>query len=449
MKKFFYLSLIISLFCLASCNKDDTLPWIEKNTGWKKYNNGHYTSESNQFLWSYYTGRFMTEVDKQPISQGEFVELYNLTDSCITIKYGKEGERSYINLKEYSNNQIDKIILCPYSKFGIDSSIDTKLNFCYDNQSLVCYFAGQSSDNFGYYYKFWGHIYNNIVIFKELGYECPLPLLRKMREEENCKYLRDWRCQSYLFDYKNLKCLESPVIANWSSSAWNKEFAEIIPNLSDFLQLLMASPIFKSKEFKINININDEYMSMIDILCVLFTGVYQYADPEKDIYGSPVSTKSVSPICYYFSGEDVIVSKVNNERLCVRLDPVSILSNYKINPKEMTNFVCSIISSLLSEQSCHFEMNYELIDCDFNDKSKEREFHMILSDPQHSRNIMEYVILPLLIENRQAIKDYIRQDAELSQHADVLCAAVDRLEDIYAGTTDLTLGYRLIENQWD
>ena len=93
-------------------------------------------------------------------------------------------------------------------------------------------------------------------------------------------------------------------------------------------------------------------------------------------------------------------------------------------------------------------MNYELIDCDFNDKSKEREFHMTLTDPQHSRNIMEYVILPLLIENRQAIKDYIRQDAELSQYAETLCSAVDRLEEIYAATTDLNLGYRLIENQW-
>lgn len=98
MRKIFNLSLIISLFCLASCHKDETLPWIEKNTGWEKYNNGHYTSESKQFLWSYYTGRYMTEVDKQPISKGEFVELYNLTDSCITIKYGKEGELSLIHI---------------------------------------------------------------------------------------------------------------------------------------------------------------------------------------------------------------------------------------------------------------------------------------------------------------------------------------------------------------
>ena len=73
-----------------------------------------------------------------------------------------------------------------------------------------------------------------------------------------------------------------------------------------------------------------------------------------------------------------------------------------------------------------------------------REFHMTLTEPQHSRNIMEYVSLPLLIENREAIKDYIRQDAELSLHADVLCSAVDRLEDIYAATTDLSLGYRML-----
>ena len=111
-------------------------------------------------------------------------------------------------------------------------------------------------------------------------------------------------------------------------------------------------------------------------------------------------------------------------------------------------FYANLLRSLLSEEKCYFEMNYELIDCDFNDQTKEREFLMTLKDPQHSRNIMEYVILPLLIENRQAIKNYIRQDAELSAHANVLCAAVDRLEEIYAGTTDLTLGYRLVENQW-
>ena len=127
------------------------------------------------------------------------------------------------------------------------------------------------------------------------------------------------------------------------------------------------------------------------------------------------------------------------------MDADSILSRYTL-PKDKL-FFANTMRSLLSEDKCHFEMQYELIDCNLNIKYKEREFHMTLTNPQHSRNIMEYVILPLIIENREAIKDYIRQDAELSQHADVLCAAVDRLEDIYAGTTDLTLGYRLIEHQ--
>ena len=93
-------------------------------------------------------------------------------------------------------------------------------------------------------------------------------------------------------------------------------------------------------------------------------------------------------------------------------------------------------------------MRYKIVDVQSPGNANERELYLTLKDPRASRNIMEYVILPLLIENREAIKDYIRQDAELSQHADVLCAAVDRLEEIYAATTDLTLGYRLIEHQW-
>ncbi|MGM9866651.1 MAG: hypothetical protein ACI303_02150 [Lepagella sp.] len=141
------------------------------------------------------------------------------------------------------------------------------------------------------------------------------------------------------------------------------------------------------------------------------------------------------------------ISKIDDNRMCIVVDSKDI-SLRNSNLKDRL-FYANILQSLLSEDRCHFEMQYELIDCDFNDKSQEREFHMTSTDPQHSRNIMEYVILPLLIENRQAIKDYIRQDAELSQHAEILCSAVDRLEEIYAGTTDLTLGYRLIENQWD
>ena len=93
-------------------------------------------------------------------------------------------------------------------------------------------------------------------------------------------------------------------------------------------------------------------------------------------------------------------------------------------------------------------MKYELTDTDVNDSSREREFKMTLKDPQLSRNLMKYLFITLLMKNREAIKDYIRQDSALSLHAETLCTAVDRLEDIYAGTTDLTLGYKLTECQW-
>ncbi|MGM9816801.1 MAG: hypothetical protein ACI304_07070 [Lepagella sp.] len=149
----------------------------------------------------------------------------------------------------------------------------------------------------------------------------------------------------------------------------------------------------------------------------------------------------------YHYNTALIISKIDDNRMCIVINARDIsLENSRLKDRL---FFANVIRSLLSEDRCHFEMNYELIDCDINDKSLEREFHMTLTDPQLSRNIMEYVILPLIIENREAIKEYIRQDAELSQHAETLCSAVDRLEEIYAGTTELTLGYRLIENQWN
>ena len=59
---------------------------------------------------------------------------------------------------------------------------------------------------------------------------------------------------------------------------------------------------------------------------------------------------------------------------------------------------------------------------------------------------MEYLILPLLIENKQRIKDFLLSDSRFAPHGDVLCNALDHLEEIYAGTTELTLGYNMMEH---
>ena len=248
-----------------------------------------------------------------------------------------------------------------------------------------------------------------------------------------------------------MKCSQSPLIIKWNSTAWVGDVSTLIPNISDFLQLLITIPLFKYTDYwsrESEDSDDPEFISIIDIIRKIAPGIHQIEQRQYDENtGMPTWQYKRLNVNYglilYLAAT---VTKIDDQEMCVYLDAENLMN--KLSHVDAKIFTANILRSLLSEESCHFEMNYELIDCDFNDKSKEREFLMTLTDPQHSRNIMEYVILPLLIENREAIKDYIRQDAELSQHADVLCAAVDRLEEIYAATTDLTLGYRLIENQW-
>ena len=91
-------------------------------------------------------------------------------------------------------------------------------------------------------------------------------------------------------------------------------------------------------------------------------------------------------------------------------------------------------------------MRYEIVDAQSPGNKTERELNLTLKDPQVSRNIMENLIMPLLIENKQRIKDFLLTDDRFARHGEVLCRAVDRLEEIYAGTTDLTLGYKMIED---
>ena len=100
---------------------------------------------------------------------------------------------------------------------------------------------------------------------------------------------------------------------------------------------------------------------------------------------------------------------------------------------------------MLPEERCYFDLQYQLSDRQAVDPDNAlKTMTLSFKEKDSARYLMEYLIMPMLIENKQAIKNYILQDAELSQHAETLCSALDRLEEIYAGTTDLTLGYRML-----
>lgn len=444
--KFVALSLL-AVF-LVSCH-DDNQPGIPgmKTSGWESFVGQHFTSESDQFYWTQHIADDYGygEDRKIPLDKGQFVEFFDLTDSQISMKYGNE-DREYYNLAEATGNAIDKNIACPFPFLGITQTIELPLIFSSEPTDSYCHFRGEYSDAYGFKYSIQGKIYTLLTISRSRSYESPFPRLRKMICESVESYkIMNLEAPTSDFDKVTLKSKMSPMTIRWNSSAWKGEVASLMQDASDFLQLLLGIHFLHHDDYIKKSKDNIEKISIAELLSSYFPGATQWSVTEyrKDL---PTWNFYDTEISLGFKEDVVTISNIADNRMCVMIDPQQFVSNTGYAKGKL--FYANILRSLLSEDRCHFEMQYELIDCDFNDQNLEREFHMTLTDPQQSRNIMEYVILPLLIENREAIKEYILQDAELSQHADVLCKAVDRLEEIYAGTIDLTLGYRLIENQW-
>lgn len=469
MKKIIYCLICLMTIFVVSCSKDDTLlvpdseeddmldpdneeiistlPWVK----WGRIIGQRFTKETSPNFWD---GHYHSV--NEDLEDGEYVEFYNLTDSCITIRYARE-DKKIVDLSEVTNHQISGKIASPNLPFSFLQSMETKLQFNYEDKTSYCYFEGHTNEPYNFFTKFTGHLdsIGNLHIRKLGGYISPFPKLRSESrvtyDPPQRKFYKNWQVPFYKFETATLKCRQSPILIHWNSTAWKGKITTIIPDITDFLQLLLAVPVLDTSEY--GYKFAGGFMSIERLICLKFPGVEQYSPEEHDRNGWPSGNFSSEIRMEYGWGYNymckergLIVSKKDDQTMCVRMDTDFIFNRFDRNKERL--FFANIMRSLLSDDKFYFEMQYKLIDCDFNDKSREREFHMTLTDPQHSRNIMEYVILPLLIENRQAIKDYIRQDANLSRHAEILCSAVDRLEEIYVGTTDLTLGYRLVEHQW-
>ena len=116
-----------------------------------------------------------------------------------------------------------------------------------------------------------------------------------------------------------------------------------------------------------------------------------------------------------------------------------------INTSTTYMALANVLRSLLLEERFYFDLQYRLeYTKTTDDPEAMRTLVLTVKEKESARHLMDYLIMPLLVENKQKIKDFIRQDATLLQHAETLCSAVDRLEDVYAATTDLSLGYRML-----
>ena len=453
MKKFIFILISLLTLVLTSCQDDDLR---SENQGWKGYVGKHFTSETKDFYWRHYKHIGQSIIfEKLYLNEGEFVEFTNLTDTCVTFRYGNE-DRKFYNLADATDNQINLTVPLPYSVAGIAPMVEFPLIFSYQANNPCCFFDQTYIDQYGYKFRVWGQMGEYLQIQKDdFDYVCPMPRLRNIISDKYSKTYRNWHAYPYSFNINTLKCRQSPILITWNSTAWNGEIATLIPDASDFFQLLLAVPILKTKDHlypseELWYNDYPEYMSIEQLIRVKFPGVYEDSVADRDKMGYPTNSfedrKIVYGGLYNYKENSIIVSKVDDRNLCVRMDADSIISRYS-QPQDKL-FFANVMRSLLSEDKCYFKMTYELIDANINNHNKEREFKMLFIDPKHSRNIMEYLILPLLIENKQVVKDFFKTNTRFSEVSNVLCSTVDRLEEIYAGTTDLTLGYKLMEYQW-
>ena len=463
-----YLVLAILALLLSSCHDDietnhQDPPYSDTTLSlWQKYLGKHFTREtSDQFYWTehsfVYLSSYHNFVESCPkedrityLKEGEYVEFFDLTDTQITMRYGT-NKASYYYLSTLSDGKITDRVLYPYSNLYLRQEVEIPLIFDFDPNYPHTFFKGSYTDQYGFIYKCCGMILSTLhICYDGVYYKTPFPKLRKETYYSDELYtpeyfLKDLGPLSYSFDKSTLKSNLSPISARWNSALWKGEYASLMPNLADFLQLLLGIPVLNAEEYYTDGG-DQTKISIENVMRTAFPGLTQKKVIQYDHKGSPYGYETqdddFGPL-----NKALGISKIQDDRICILINCRKISSLEVLKPKNRL-FYATVLRSVLSEDRCHFEMHYEMIDCDFNDQSKEREFRLTFEDPQLSRNILEYVILPLVVENRQAIKDYIRQDAELSAHAETLCSAVDHIEEIFAATTDLTLGYTLIEHQW-
>ncbi len=461
MKKATLFLMSLLAFLLSSCHDDAAEPESPRGEAessryyalWEKYLGKHFTSDTDEFCWGSWSPWPQDHYySLTPLSDDEFVEFYDLTDSCITIRNGYEQDY-FVDLADYTDGMVKHVVKLPYPDFGITRSVDVVLNFEEDSNIipalLKCYFNGEYVDDFGVTFTISGDYKKSegLVIEKEVKYKQAFPCLR---QGKNVNDIMDWDPMPASFDKSAMKCISSPLYLSWNSSQWSGDIADIIPNPADFLQLIMNIPVFKTEDY-LEARYDDPKnfntrISFLELMAHFFPGMTQQEFHEMDYKGNGTGRYVAGPINNGFYTSAFKDQKIKTGEFVLIVKASSIFSQFKA-PKNRL-FFANLLRALLSEDRCYFEMKSQLINTGYYDNTKEREFHMTLKDPQLSRNVMEFVILPILIENKQAIKNYIRQDAELAANAETICSAVDHLEDIYAATTDLTLGYSLIEDQW-
>ncbi|MGN0238262.1 MAG: hypothetical protein ACI4AK_09315 [Lepagella sp.] len=420
------LAFVALIFC--GCSKEEEAP-AEKKSIWDIYIGKHLTSESDEFEWARYDE--YGPLSPRSIAKGEYVEFYDLTDDGITIKTGSDEDTRYYNLASATNGKIQKRLLCPYSPYYFCKDVEMRLNFRRDPKcTLYTKFAKGLEIGPGVYISISGEFFTKLTITRKIEYKQP-----HLTTYGTMFSAADWTCYPYLFDTSTLSCKSTPIVTDWLTSAWNGDIATIIPNPNDFIQLLLAIPIHKSGYYGFTGG-ESEYISTERLLRALFSKIrssneryiFEYTTPQQQ--------------CIAYSEDSHRIFGDDNGNIKIGVDASKLFSDPLVKSEGASHLFANLLNSLIKEDQCSFDLNYSKDKEVDNLDRTVRILILKVKDPQSARKIMEDVLFASLVQNKDRIKEFIRTDSRLSAHSEVLCSAVDRLEELFEGTSNTSIGFK-------
>ena len=430
MKHYWFVLLTFVTLLATGCSKEIEEEPYNPDIVWDDYVGKYFTKESGGFVWTKFENHIVWYTEE--LRDGEFIEFYDLTDDAITIKTGSE-ETKYYNLADATGGKIKKRLLCPYYPYYFckDVEIHTKLRRG-DTSSYVCLCETEDLCP-EVTVHFEGEYYKTFKLYQEITYNKP-----DLRSVFGAILgTIDWTCYPFLFNTSTLTCTSTPFVINWTPSSWDGDIATLIPNPQDFLQLLLAIPILNVNDYGFTGWTSDS-VSLERLLRALFSKVTSIKTNSDVMPVFAYSTPKKQLVEY----ENSLIFGDDSGNMTIGVDPSILFNDPVIKTPATSLLMASLLNTLIDEDQCSFPANYTT---EYTNDIKGKRIQvltMMFNNSESARKIWEDVIFPLIVQNKERIKDFLKSDSRFSANSEVLCAAVDKLEKIFETSTITSIGLK-------
>lgn len=449
MKRINYILALVAILALTSCHQDEEI--VNPENGWNYLEGVTYTRDT-PFCWTWivewkYSDGEKTWVYSEDRTRSfiydEYLKFFNNSTTGMTIRWGIDRNKEHYNIISNSDKEYVYTFLRP--QFHLEcQAVDIPVTYCGKKLENDCDLKGSLKLEDGYEIGLFGHRKNN---------ELKIMYYRKNRFNEqlvtryNTEGKGAWGSINYKFDSNRMKCLQSPIYVEWQTTAWTGAIASLIGNPADFLQLIMAIPIFKAADYGFSgSDVPRENISFERLTRALYSGIYVYDSIPRVLSAEDKRRTHTYQSTYKIDYDEMITMvDIGGNAMKMYFDVEHIFAYYPSSESReaRTDYNYNMVRSLLSRTKSYFLVDFQIRETDKYPSPRYLDFR--LKEEEESRKLMKNHIIPYMIEYREDIKDYIRNHPTLSKHSVALCTAMDRLEELVEGTTKITLGYNLVE----